>query len=307
MAQFKCPADYVPLQQVTADNLNAHVNNATAQPGLINEQNPLTVSLESSDTVLVYDNSTGLLLKSDANKFTSSGFPVTTNAITGVAGSDVVITPATGQKVDINGNLEVNNLNTTGNATIAGDLAVTGNISGNINTSGNFTNSGTVNFTGTLQVGGSVAYVLYEVYEETLPSWQAAVPGVQSAVVTTALFTKPADEVWIFEIDGTWSMVRGYGASYAFRYSTEAFQTGSYLKLDFDYSSGVTWVTSRSIYHTWTVPAGTALTSRRVVTDVSAGNGSQLNMFRNTSLATDIITSGSLPVSKFRISKYKTA
>lgn len=152
----------------------------------------------------------------------------------------------------------------------------------------------------------SSGYVLYEVYEETLPAWVAIVAGNQAAVVTTASFTKPANEIWEFEIDGTWTLVRGYGAEYGFRYSTETFQTGSYLESDYDFSSGVTALSTRSIHHRWTVPAGTALSARTVVVDVSVGAGSQLRMFQNTPVYTAIITTGSLPVSKFRIYKYKT-
>jgi hypothetical protein len=74
-----------------------------------------------------------------------------------------------------------------------------------------------------------------------------------------------------------------------------------------DYSSGVTHLVSRSIQHSWVVPLGTALTARTVAIDVNAGSGSQLNMFGNTALYTDIITTGTLPASKFRIYKYKTA
>ncbi len=114
MSQFKCPIDYVPLQQVTAANLNSHVNDATAEPGLVNEQDAIPAALESTDTVLGYDNSTGELVKIDAPKFTSAGFPVTTNQITGNAGSDVVINPAAGQKVDINSALEANSLSVSG-------------------------------------------------------------------------------------------------------------------------------------------------------------------------------------------------
>ena len=196
-----------------------------------------------------------------------------------------------------------------GSEYVAGSLTVAGatTLSGATTASGAFTSSGTANFTGALQVNGTVGYVLTEIVEETLASWSAASAGVQSAVVTTASFTKPADEIWVLEIEGTWTMVRGYGASYAFRYSTETFRTGAYLKIDGDYSSGVTALSSRSIQHSWVVPLGTALTARTVAVDVLVGSGSQLNMFGNTSLYTDIITTGTLPVSKFRIYKYKTA
>ena len=115
MAQFKCPIDFIPLQQVTAANLNSHVNNATAEPGLVHEQDAIPEGpLQDTDTVLAYDNSTGLLAKIDAPKFTSSGFPVTTNTITGNAGSDVVINPEDGQKVDINSPLEAHSISVSG-------------------------------------------------------------------------------------------------------------------------------------------------------------------------------------------------
>lgn len=195
-----------------------------------------------------------------------------------------------------------NKLNVAGNLSVNGTSKFTGNSS----ITGNLSVSGTANFVGGFQVGGSSCYVLYEVYEETLPAWVATVPGNQAAVVTTASFTKPANEIWEFEIDGTWTLVRGYGAEYAFRYSTETFQTGSYLESDYDFSSGVTALSTRSIHHKWTVPVGTALSARTVVVDVSVGAGSQLRMFQNTPVYTAIITTGSLPVSMFRIYKYKT-
>jgi hypothetical protein len=206
--------------------------------------------------------------------------------------------------VRINGELNVSaGLNVAGATTVSGATTLTGATTA----SGAFTSSGTANFTGVLQVNGAVGYVLTDIVEETLSSWTAASAGVQSAVVTTASFTKPSDEIWVFEIEGTWTMVRGYGSSYAFRYSTETFRTGAYLKTDMDYSSGVTHLVSRSIQHSWVVPLGTALTARTVAIDVNAGSGSQLNMFGNTALYTDIITTGTLPASKFRIYKYKTA
>jgi len=204
----------------------------------------------------------------------------------------------------IDGTMEVNGSTKFSQSVLAAGAVTASNA---VTVSGAFTSSGTANFTGALQVNGAVGYVLTDIVEETLSSWSAASAGVQSAVVTTASFTKPSDEIWVFEIEGTWTMVRGYGAAYAFRYSTETFRTGAYLKADGDYSSGVTALHTRSIHHNWIVPLGTALTARTVAIDVSVGSGSQLNMFGNTTLYTDIITTGTLPVSKFRIYKYKTA
>ena len=386
MPQIQCPIDYVPLQQVTASNLNAHVNSATILPGVITDQDPITANtVATNDSLLLYDLSATALREANVSDILGSNIPVTTSAVTAGANSDILITPndgvivtgkaytsGDGQTVtvtstahtltvgqvilvtaatatDYNGTFRVTTVATnsftyvifpgvtagsgtlsytkkalvknSANKSIAGNLYVDGTMevngsakfsqsvlaSGSVTVSGSFTSSGTANFTGALQVNGAVGYVLTEIVEETLASWSAASAGVQSAVVTTASFTKPSDEIWVLEIEGTWTMVRGYGASYAFRYSTETFRTGAYLKIDGDYSSGVTALSSRSIQYSWVVPLGTALTARTIAVDVNAGSGSQLNMFGNTSLYTDIITTGTLPVSKFRIYKYKTA
>jgi hypothetical protein len=314
MAQISKGDTFVDGQQVTGARLNQLVDSSVLLVGAITDQPSITANtLVATDSTIVNDG--GVLKEATVGDFLNSNLPITTSSVTGGAGVDIVVTPAATRKLDIAGAFEADSINSVGATTIGGNLTVTGSstLTGNVIADNAFTSNGvasfagTANFTGTLQVGGSVGYVLYQTYEETLTSWTASSTGVQSAVVTTASFTKPSDEVWIFEIEGTWSMVRGYGASYAFRYSTETFRTGGYLKIDSDYSSGVTSSVSRSIYHSWTVPAGTALTARTVVTDVYAGSGSALNMFRNTSLVTDIITTGSLPVSKFRIYKYKTA
>lgn len=314
MAQISKGDTFVDGQQVTGARLNQLVDSSTLLVGAIADQPSITANtLESTDGVLVND--AGTLKKATVGDVLNSNLPLTTSSITGGAGVDITVTPAAGQKFDVNGAFEATTSNTTGNATVGGNHTVSGNLlvtgsstlTGNVIADNGFTSNGLANFTGTLQVNGSTAYVLYEVYQETLPAWVASTAGVFSAVVSTASFTKPSDEIWVFEIDGSWSMVRGYGASYAFRYSTETFRTGAYLKLDSDYSSGVTTLTTRSIYHTWTVPVGTALTARTVALDVHVGSGSQLRMFQNTPVTTDIITTGSLPVSVFRIYKYKTA
>ena len=49
MTQIKCPVDYVPLQQVTAANLNTHVNGAILEGGAINEQIVIGASIQSAD------------------------------------------------------------------------------------------------------------------------------------------------------------------------------------------------------------------------------------------------------------------
>lgn len=97
MPQIQCPIDYVPLQQVTAANLNAHVNSAVILPGIITDQTNLTANtVASGDSVLLYDLSATALREATAGDLLGSNVPVTTSAITAGANSDIVITPNDG-------------------------------------------------------------------------------------------------------------------------------------------------------------------------------------------------------------------
>jgi hypothetical protein len=382
MAQFQCPADFVPLQQVTAANLNAHVNNATALPGLINDQSTLSGSVESADSVLIYDNSTTSLKKTSAGNILSANIPVVTSSITAGNGSDlavnindgtavtgstyisadgitvVVTTPAAhgfspGQIVvitaaasgyngkfiltaasgssftyvlttaatagsgtltyarngtsTVTGNQVVTRDSYVGqNLNVIGDLTVSGNVSGNINTSGNFTNSGTANFTGTLQVNGSVGYVLTEIYEETIPPWSAPSNGQFWGVFTSASFTKPAGEIWAFEVTFNWRGYFGYGGGeWAGRYGSVAQGTGAYHFHDFYFDSqgGGTFYRQQVLYR-WTADSATTFTSETFKIDAS-NSSVGLQLFATVSTGHSLSTS--VTPSKFRIYKYKTA
>lgn len=322
MAQIAPPVVFTSGQVLTASALNAHVSSASLLPGAVTDQTNLTANTVAvGDSVIIHDLSDLALKEATVGDLLNSGISITTGAIAGVTGANLVITPAATFALSVAGNLSTTaNFSVTGTSTLTGNVAASGtltvtgnavfnsnsNFNGNVTVSGTSSFTGPANFTGGFQIGGSTGYMLYEVYEQNLSPWTATAAGVFSAVVTTAAFTKPVDEIWVFEIDGVWTMVRGYGAGYAFRYSTEAYRTGAYLKYDVDYSSGLTLPTSRSIYYTWTVLNGTALSSRSIMVDVWANSGSQLSMFVNGSLASEIITTGTLPLSKFRISKYKT-
>ena len=97
MPQIQCPIDYVPLQQVTAANLNAHVNSAVILPGIITDQTNITANtVASGDSILLYDLSATALREATAGDLLGSNVPVTTSAITAGANSDIVITPNDG-------------------------------------------------------------------------------------------------------------------------------------------------------------------------------------------------------------------
>ncbi len=121
MAQIQSPETYADGQQVTAARLNNQTNGAILLPGAVTDQTAIAGGVASNDTLIVHDTSTSTLRKATTAELLSSGAPITTSAITAVAGSDLVITPSAGQKVDVAGFIEADSLATTGNAIIQGE------------------------------------------------------------------------------------------------------------------------------------------------------------------------------------------
>lgn len=122
MAQIQSPETYVDGQQVTAARLNNQTNGAVLLPGAVTDQTALAAgTVATGDTVVIHDASASALRKATAGDLLGSGLPITTGAIAGSTGADLVITPAAGQKVDVAGDIEAED------ATLTGGLTVTGN------------------------------------------------------------------------------------------------------------------------------------------------------------------------------------
>lgn len=122
MAQIQSPETYVDGQQVTAARLNNQTNGAVLLPGAVTDQTAIASNtVATGDTLIVHDLSASALRKATAGDILGSGLPITTGAITGSTGADLVITPAAGQKVDVAGDIEAED------ATLTGGLTVTGN------------------------------------------------------------------------------------------------------------------------------------------------------------------------------------
>ena len=122
MAQIQSPETYVDGQQVTAARLNNQTNGAILLPGAITDQTALAAgTVATGDGLIVHDASASAIRKITAGDLLGSGVPITTSAITGSTGADLVITPAAGQKVDVAGDIEAED------ATLTGGLTVTGN------------------------------------------------------------------------------------------------------------------------------------------------------------------------------------
>ena len=127
MAQLQSPETYVDGQQVTAARLNNQTNGAVLLPGAVTDQTAIAAgTVASGDTLIVHDLSASALRKATASDILNSNLPITTPGITGTAGADLVITPASGQKVDVAGNIEADSLTVVGNTTLDSGLNVNG-------------------------------------------------------------------------------------------------------------------------------------------------------------------------------------
>lgn len=213
--------------------------------------------------------------------------------------------------VNVNGGLVSNSLSVS-----KGDHRVDGVLyaKGAIQADGAFTSNGVANFTGTLQVNGTVGYVLTEVLDETIPPYTSVGAGNSAGIWQSLLFTKPAGEVWIFELNfNHGSNVPSYTTSainygFGFRYYSTAVYTGSY-KSAFSVNrpiSGASHADTTVIpaQVTWVEQSATVLTNERVTIDVFVGTA--MKMFSNSSA---IFTGFTTPVasSVLRIYKFKTA
>ena len=128
MTQISKGDTFANGEQVTGTRLNQLVDSSTILAGAITEQGAMTVNtVASNDSVLLYDLSATALRKPTVGDLLNSNLPVTTSAITGGAGVDIVVTPAATFKVDIAGAFEADSINSVGATTVGGTLSVTGN------------------------------------------------------------------------------------------------------------------------------------------------------------------------------------
>jgi len=127
MAQISKGDTFTDGQQVTGARLNQLVDSATLSVGAITDQINITANtVASNDSMLLYDLSVTALREASVSDVLNSNLPVTTSAITGGAGVNVVITPAATYKVDVAGAFEADSSNIVGNETVGGTLTVTG-------------------------------------------------------------------------------------------------------------------------------------------------------------------------------------
>jgi len=206
----------------------------------------------------------------------------------------------------------------TGNKAISGNLYVDGNAvitgttiqTGAVTQSGAVTQTGTVNVTGAIQYNGTPVFGLYEVYEETITPYSSTTVSTWNNGWSSASFTKPSDEIWKFETT----------LSVKIPSSASNITEDHYMKTTNTANSVVYYhrqgkqigfvgqtITNPCWTHelNWTVPSGTTLTTETIKlwSYVNGTTGSYSWGYAGA----DSVTGTTIPASKLRIYKYKTA
>lgn len=163
--------------------------------------------------------------------------------------------------------------------------------------------TGTLNITGGLQVNGETGWLLTSIYEEVIP-YTYTNAGSFSNFWTSASFSKPAGEIWVFEFSMAHAGYRGYVYEFGIRFGNQAYATGNYLFVErFHDGAGGGAYTINSFGGRFVLPATTVIVNTLRL-DVNTGNAFSIG---NGALPSSGFPSASLTTSKLRIYKYKTA
>jgi hypothetical protein len=302
MAQFSKGDTFVDGQQVTGARLNQLVDSAVLLIGAITEQTTMAANdVSSTDGLLINDG--GVLKKTTVGDVLNSNLPVTTSSVAGGTGVDLVLTPAAGQKVDIAGNIEADDITATDDVSVGGDLTVTGSstLTGNVIVDNGLTSNGTANFTGVFQINGVAGYVLTEVVEESILNATGAAANTLHSLFTSASYTKPSDEIWAFEVEAVF--LAPNNGTYTHYRITDSSDANKYIKAYF-YNSNTNGVQYAS--HRFVIGTGTSYTGTFIIRAKSNQTNIKI-MPTGTDLTTSYPDNTEGTVGKFRIYKYRTA
>lgn len=183
-----------------------------------------------------------------------------------------------------------------GSVRINGELTV----SGGLNIAGATTLSGSVNFTGSVQFNGNNGYVLTEIVEEIVPPITLnSVANAWTVLFTSASYTKPSNEIWHIELEGVLRFDNTGYASYKLKRTAGALDVAGSCQVDLG-SYGGTGKFS-PLYISANENAGTSFTSTYTFEMSYPLTGYILGVGYTAIFAVTV------PATKFRIYKYKTA
>lgn len=309
MPQLSKGDTFVNGQQVSANRLNQLVDSAIILVGSISEQTAIASNgVSASDEIPINDG--GVLKKATASDILNSGLAITTGSVSGNTGADLVITPSAGQKVDIAGNLEADDINVTDDLTVGDDLTVSGDLTvtgtttqtgtltanGGVVTNGTLTSNGVANFTGGFQINGTNAGVFLGYVEENIPKFTATNNAQLYTAFTSGIYTKPAGEVWVIEFYTTWL---GNSGRIHYRVTNSADTTVYQMKNAFIGTSG----DPANIFDSFILDSASTYNDAFVLRTYNSQSGVILNP--NSTDWTGQGYQGYNSNSKFRIFKYK--
>ena len=199
------------------------------------------------------------------------------------------------------------NLYVDGSTAVAGSEYVAGSltVAGATTLSGALTSSGTANFTGALQVNGTVGYALTEVVEETITTYTtASLPASWTTAWTSASYVKPAGEIWVIESCFNWQ--RNVTTHNAIRLRQTSSSTDLFGLFDVE-GAASTYIHHEQAVFKYVVADATTFTSTFTMDAIASAAGYSFELGCTTYGNAGVLTGVTIPVSKFRIYKYKTA
>jgi hypothetical protein len=227
---------------------------------------------------------------------------VMTTAATAGSGSLAYTKKATNR---VSGNVVVNqNLYVDGSTAVAGSEYVAGSltVAGATTLAGALTSNGTANFTGALQVNGTVGYVLTEIVEQDMSYTGSPAVGVWTACFTSASYTKPAGEIWVLEVDFRFKYESAHYLVFRFQQTSPSTTLHGLFKIE---GGATNYFHCENAFLRYVVSDATTFTSTFTL-DVQTTTAHQITV-GEAAFPYSFFTGVTLPVSKFRIYKYKTA
>ena len=194
---------------------------------------------------------------------------------------------------------------TVGNQNISGKLNVAGTAKFNSGATiaGNLNVSGTTNFTGGLQIGGSAGYLLTGIVEQTVsPSTATSVANNYVVLFTSSSYTKPSDEIWHIEIVGALQYHTSSYLSYKLKRTSGAVDLIGTFDVD---HAGIAIDRTAPLSLSAIENTGTSFTSTYTFEMAYGLSGYVLGVGQTTSVNPSL--TATIPATKFRIYKYKTA